>query len=74
MLICGQHASQVRDEYLNEHLDLARFTFLDVPTTKIFSIPEGPYLHPHTDLWLHRESDYRRQARAWLDAVLNEDI
>ncbi|MEQ9408933.1 MAG: hypothetical protein RIK87_14445 [Fuerstiella sp.] len=72
VLICGQHATKVRDDYLKEHLHLARFTFLDVPTTKIFSIPEGPYIHPHTDLWMHRESTWRRDARAWLQQVLNE--
>jgi hypothetical protein len=73
VLIGGQHASNVRDQFLHEHLDLARFTFLDVPTTTIFKIPEGPYLHPHTDLWMHRESKQRQQARAWLDAVLQDD-
>lgn len=72
VLICGQQAGKVRDDYLSEHLDLARFTFLDVPTTKIFNIPEGPYIHPHTDLWMHRDSVYRDQARAWLHDVLNE--
>ena len=73
VLICGQHASNVRNGYLEDHLDLAQFTFLDVPTTKIFNIPEGPYIHSHTDLWMHRESPYRRKARAWLKNVLAED-
>ena len=72
VLVCGQRASHIRDQFLTDHLDLARFTFLDVPTTKIFKIPEGPYIHPHTDLWMHRESKYRRQARAWLQNVLKE--
>ena len=66
----GQHASTVRDGYLIDHLDLADFTFFDVPVGKIFDIPEGPYLHAHTDLWMHRESKYRKQARAWLNAVM----
>jgi hypothetical protein len=69
VLVCGVRASTVRDEYLVEHLDLAEFTFLDVPTTQIFDIPEGPYLHSHTDLWMHRESKYREQARSWLHSV-----
>lgn len=73
VLVCGMSTSNVREQYLKDHLDLARFTFLDVPTTKIFKIPEGPYVHPHTDLWMHRESEYRQQARAWLDAVLKDD-
>lgn len=70
VLICGQNASTVRDDFLKDHLDLADFTFLDVPTTKIFAIPEGPYRHAHTDLWMHRDSEQRTQARAWLQSVL----
>ena len=73
VLICGQNASGVRDDYLEHHLNLARFTFLDVPTREIFDIPEGPYIHPHTDLWMHRESKYRKQARDWLQALLNDE-
>jgi hypothetical protein len=69
VLICGQSAGKVRDDFLKDHLDLARFTFLDVPTTKIFNIPEGKIIHAHTDLWMHRESQYRVAARAWLREV-----
>jgi len=72
VLICGQRADQVRDQYLQNHLTLARFTFLNVPTREIFDIPEGPYIHPHTDLWMHRESRQRQQARDWLQQVLQE--
>lgn len=72
VLVCGQRASAVRDEFLGQHLDLADFAFLDVPTTQIFDIPEGPYLHSHTDLWMHRESPQRQQVRAWLQNVLND--
>ena len=72
VLVCGQRASKVGDDYLKDHSDLGQFTFLNVPTTKIFKIPEGPFIHAHTDLWMHRESEYRRQARAWLQSVLNE--
>lgn len=70
VLICGQDAVGVRSDFLKDHLDLAQFTFLDVPTTEIFEIPEGRVLHAHTDLWMHRESRYRVQARAWLQKVL----
>ena len=70
VLVCGQRASNVRDQFLKNHLDLARFTFLDVPTRKIFNIPEGKVIHAHTDLWMHRDSKYRDQARAWLLEVL----
>jgi len=73
VLVCGQHASNVYEQFLKDHLDLARFTFLDVPVNKIFTIPEGPYLHAHTDLWMHRESEYRQQARAWSEKVLKAD-
>jgi hypothetical protein len=72
VLVCGQHAGTVRDDYLIDHLNLANFTFLDVPTNEIFDIPEGPYIHSHTDLWMHRESPYRRQARAWMQSVLKK--
>jgi hypothetical protein len=72
VLVCGQRASNVRDQFLKDHMNLASFTFLDVPTTKIFNIPEGPTIHSHTDLWMHRESKYRRKARAWLQNVINE--
>jgi len=72
VLVCGMGASKVRDEYLKDHLDLARFTFLAVPTGKIFKIPEGKVIHPHTDLWMHRESKYRQQARAWLLNALSD--
>jgi hypothetical protein len=73
VLVCGMGAGKVRDDYLKDHLDLARFTFLDVPTTKIFRIPEGKVFHAHTDLWMHRESIYREQARAWLQNILKRD-
>jgi len=65
VLVCGEHAV-----YLRDHLELARFTFLDVPVSEIFNIPEGGVVDSHTDLWMHRESEYRRQARAWLAGVL----
>jgi len=69
VLVCGSDAHRVRDEYLSAHLELAQFTFLQVPTHAIFKIPEGKVIHPHTDLWMHKESEYRRQARAWLEDV-----
>ena len=72
VLICGTHAAQVRDRYLQAYLGLARFAFLDVPTDRIFDIPEGDVVHPHTDLWMHRESAYRQKARAWMRSVLEE--
>ncbi len=55
------------NEFLRDHLELARFTFLRPPVAEIFKIPEGKVIHPHTDLWMHRESQYREQARRWLN-------
>ncbi len=69
VLVCSTRANKIRDEYLAPHLGLAKFTFLEVPTTELFDIPEGQVKHPHTDLWMHKESEYRRQARAWLASV-----
>jgi hypothetical protein len=67
VLVCGGYA-----DYLKDHLDLAKFTFLDVPVAKIFNIPEGKVIHPHPDMWMHRQSKYRKQARAWLQKVLKD--
>ncbi len=74
VLVCGTPGlmRDVRDRYLQAHRDLARFTFLDVPTDRIFRIPEGPVIHEHTDLWMHRESEWRRAARAWIERVERE--
>ena len=61
VLVCGD-----ANDFLHDHRNLAKFTFLKVPVAEIFAIPEGKVIHPHTDLWMHRESHYRRQARKWL--------
>ncbi len=65
VLICGNG-----NDYLKEHLNVGKFTFLPVPVTKIYKIPEGPVIHPHTDLWAHRESLTRQKAREWLQKQL----
>ena len=72
VLICGTNATRVKNNYLKDHLDLAAFTFLDVPVKKLFNIPEGKVIHPHTDLWMHKESETRTMARKWLQRVLKE--
>lgn len=64
VLVCG-----TGNDFLKEHLDLGEFTFLKPPINKIFSIPDGKVIHPHTDLWMHRESQFRDQARQWLKQV-----
>ncbi|MEO1615423.1 MAG: hypothetical protein AAFV88_06210 [Planctomycetota bacterium] len=61
VLVCGGG-----NAFLREHLELAQFTFLRPPIEEIFDIPEGNVIHPHTDRWMHRESDFRQQARRWL--------
>ena len=72
VLVCGQNTSNLRSKFLDHHLDLARFTFLDVPVHNIFNIPEGKVYHSHTDMWMHRESKYRQQAHAWLQNRIKE--
>lgn len=69
-LVCGQRATIVREDFLAEHLELAEFTFLDISISSIFNIPEGPYLHSHTDLWMHRPSIYRDHVRRWVRKVI----
>ncbi|MEL6108712.1 MAG: hypothetical protein AAFU85_22120 [Planctomycetota bacterium] len=61
VLVCGGG-----NEFLNDHLELGEFTFLPVPVAKLFDIPDEGVIHPHTDLWMHRPSKYRDQARDWL--------
>jgi hypothetical protein len=70
VLVCAQNPE--KEGYLENHLDLAAFTFLKVPTGKIFKIPGGAIQSPHTDMWMHRDSPQRRQARAWLRDVLKD--
>ncbi|NNJ27380.1 hypothetical protein [Alienimonas chondri] len=59
-------ASGAGTEFLREHPRLATFTLLRPPVAEIFDIPEGGVIHPHTDLWMHRDSPSRDRARAWL--------
>ena len=68
VLVCSMGSSE-RD-YLKDHLGLADFTFLHVPTKSLFNIPEGKVIHPHTDLWMLKDSEYRDKARAWLRSVV----
>lgn len=67
VLVSGQHGSKIKEDFLIDHLELADFSFLDVPTKEIFDIPEGPVVHSHTDLWMHRESPQRKDVRDWLE-------
>jgi hypothetical protein len=62
VLACG-----TANDFLKDHTDLAQFTFLHVPVASIFNIPDGKVIHAHTDLWMHRDSEYRDKARKWLN-------
>lgn len=64
VLVCGN-----ANDYLKDHPELGSFNFLPIPVGKIFKIPDGPVIHPHTDLWAHRASPEREKARAWLKRI-----
>ncbi|HJN16900.1 MAG TPA: hypothetical protein QGH10_15450 [Armatimonadota bacterium] len=68
-LICQGGSTRVVRDYLQPHVDLGEFSFLDVPVTELFDIPEGKVIHPHTDLWMCKDSPQRRRAREWLASV-----
>ena len=59
------------NDFLRRHPELAEFTFLRPPVAEIFDIPEGKIIHPHTDLWMHRKSKFRDQAREWLSGAMS---
>lgn len=68
VLVCGQQIKNVKT-YLQAQSILTNFSYLEVPTHKIFKIPEGKVYHAHTDMWMHRNSPQRDKARAWLKAI-----
>lgn len=61
VLACG-----IGSGFLRGHPGVARLTELQPKVGEIFAIPEGRIVHEHTDLWMHRESEARARARAWL--------
>ncbi|MBT5903984.1 MAG: hypothetical protein HOH58_17950 [Opitutaceae bacterium] len=69
-LVAGGDLTRTRTQFLDDHLELADFTFLEVPVAEIFNIPEGRIIHPHTDLWMHQPSRYRDQMRRWLRSAI----
>jgi hypothetical protein len=71
VLVSGQRGTGIRETFLKDYLDLADFSFLDVPVNELFDIPEGPVIHSHTDRWMHRESEYRDRVRAWIKTTLS---
>ena len=68
-LICSALGTEKTRAYLAKQTSLENFTFLDVPVTELFEIPDGKIIHPHTDLWMHVDSIYRQEARRWLEAI-----
>ena len=60
-------------DFLKNYQELGKFTFVRPKVAEIFKIPEGKVIHPHTDLWMHRDSSYRREVRAWLRRVAGTD-
>lgn len=70
VLVSGQRGTGIRDSFLKDHLDLANFSFLDVPVNQLYEIPDGPVVHSHTDLWMHRDSKFRERVRAWMKVTL----
>jgi hypothetical protein len=63
VLACG-----IGSGFLRGRPEIARLTELQPKVGEIFDIPEGGVIHPHTDLWMHRESEGRTLARSWLAA------
>ena len=57
---------------LRSRPELAAYTYLRPPVAEIFDIPEGKVIHPHTDLWMHRASKWRDEAREWLVRVCGQ--
>ena len=71
-LICSALGTEKTRRHLKKHIKLDKITFLDVPVSKLFKIPEGKVVHPHTDLWMHIDSPYRKKARGWLKKVVSK--
>jgi hypothetical protein len=75
VLICQNGGTSDVEEYLSDYINLANFTFLDVPVTKIFpQIPNDLTIHPHTDRWMFVDSRERRQVWKWMEKVSERGI
>ena len=70
-LICSNNMNERTKRYLEDHLQLGEFTFLDVPVAELFTIPDE-LAHVHTDLWMCIDSPQRQRARNWLTQRLRE--
>jgi hypothetical protein len=73
LITSGEHRlHQQTKTYLDQFAQHGKFTFIEVPVAKLFRIPDGKIVHPHTDLWMCIDSPQRRLARKWLQGVLKE--
>ncbi len=73
-LICSSTGTKTIKAYLQQNLgNLSNITFLDVPVSQMFTIPDGRVVHSHTDLWMSIDSKYRRQVRLWLRKLATPD-
>jgi hypothetical protein len=72
-LICANQDefSQKTREYLLDKNEFGDFTFIDVPVHELFDIPNEYFISPHTDLWMCKDSSYRRRARRWIEDLLD---
>ncbi len=53
-------------DFLKEVVEFKDVTYVKPRVSEIFEIPEGRVVSAHTDLWMHRESEWRQAARDWL--------
>jgi hypothetical protein len=75
VLICQNGGTSAVEEYLSDYKNLANFTFLDVPVTKIFpQIPNNLVMHPHSDRWMFVDSRERRKVWKWMERVSGRNI
>ena len=67
-LICANKSSfsEKTLQYLSPYSKSGDFTFIDVPMSELFDIPNKYFIAAHTDLWMCKDSPYRQQARQWL--------
>ncbi|MCC7492724.1 MAG: hypothetical protein IT204_10270 [Fimbriimonadaceae bacterium] len=69
-LVCQNGGTAGLRDYLTGRVDLASFTFLDVPVSQILGpFPNDLAIHPHTDRWLLRPSPARQTAWNWVTSV-----
>ena len=75
-LICANKNSFARQtrKYLTHYQHLGKFSFIDIPISKLFKIPNDYFISPHTDLWMCKDSKYRKLIRQWLALSCNKAV